>query len=669
MKKVCDSAREGLAEIYSASEASPEPENGFYFNPEAGESGDSAPEADPASFSALENSMAKKSSKKKRSFFKKLVLFLLFAGLLFVSYLLWRAYNNLTAIGSQTPQDVALEIIGPKEVTSGEINNYRIIFANKSSAVYKNIEINLRLPSGFFPGEFNPAPKNQAAASDEATKLAQYFWEIPELSPLSKEEINLSGLIIGEIGARLPITASVHYEPVNFSSDFRATNVFAVAIKDTAVALEINAPVEVVNNSEIKYQIKIRPAKEIFSASTSDLFLYLDFPVGFSLANVETELEPYSAATSSEINQVWLVKDLNQEYLLSATGTLSSDSENSKEIIARVGYNINGQFKLQTSAQALTKIIKPVLNLDLQANGLKIESLAANWNEEINYNLTGTNEGEVVLSDIILKLNFTGADIFNWQSLNCEDQAVCDFLLTSSENGVAKTLYWTREQLSDLVRLDPGDSRLLKFKLTLKEKPSGDSDENLHNLIQAEADFKVADISSSKEIKSNPVDIKIKTQAKLSAEARYYTDDNLKIGSGPLPPLVGVPTSFRIFWEVANVTNALKNIQIRTALPKNVNWTDKTQAFVGGLSYNSYNRQITWTINELKANPNEPARANFEISVTPAIGQIGQYLTLTEETTLDALDIFTLENIQAISGYLTSELENDLYAEGKGRVE
>lgn len=641
-------------------------EQGFkehYFNPEAGDS-----KEEPAS--VLTPPDPAPDIKKPKPLFKRLTLFLLIICLLGVGFLIWQAYSNIISPGNGTSENVILKIEGPKEIISGQATEYKIIFENKSNNIINQAEVSARFPRNFVALSFNPEPINQAGQKTNSIKIAQYFWQFSKLAPGSKKEIIISGQTFGEIGAAQIITASSHYQPENFSSDFKIAKILETEIAGTLISLNITALTEIVDSAEIEYLVKIGPSiKSSAPTSLKDLRVYIEYPVGLDVTNIDTEIKEHSLAQAPpDTNASWLIENLDQEKTIKITGAISGDAGEYKELLVKVGYYSNDEFHLQAGESFITLLIKPELALNLKVNNLDIDSLAVDWTEEVEYSLVAKNQGESELSDIILKLNFSEDDIFNWLSVDCDKGKDCDFLLTTSDEGRVKTLVWTRNQLLGLENLNPGQSLDIKLKLNLNDAPAAES-ENYHANVTAQADVKIPGLDDSLIVESNQVTLKVVTQAELKTEARYYTDEYLKIGSGPLPPLVGASTNFRIFWEIANTSNSLANVKVQTTLPDNTVFTNKTQVLTGNIKYNAYNRQVTWTIPKISPHPADSIRANFEISITPKISQVGEYLTLTKETTLEAEDDYTGESISAYAGYLTSELENDLAAQGKGRVE
>ncbi|MDP2918029.1 MAG: hypothetical protein Q8N68_00850, partial [bacterium] len=171
---------------------------------------------------------------------------------------------------------------------------------------------------------------------------------------------------------------------------------------------------------------------------------------------------------------------------------------------------------------------------------------------------------------------------------------------------------------------------------------------------------------------SNDLEIKVDTELALAQEARYYTLEYKPAGSGPLPPKLGISTTYRIYWTVSNTTNDAENIRLITRLPDNVEFGAASFTSLGSdIKYNSETREALWDIGRLQAYSGSVlagAQAWFDVVLTPNIDQVGEIAPLTGETTISGYDLFTEAEVKFVSPPLDTDLRNDLGAIGKGRV-
>ncbi len=154
---------------------------------------------------------------------------------------------------------------------------------------------------------------------------------------------------------------------------------------------------------------------------------------------------------------------------------------------------------------------------------------------------------------------------------------------------------------------------------------------------------------------------------------RYFDDDNLAVGSGPLPPVVGEKTAFRLYWLLANTLHEAQRVTVTTTIAPDVAWEEKFLASTGQLTYDHETRQVTWTIPALppraaSAVAAADADAWFDLAVTPQPGQVGKLLLLASESNLTATDAATGATIVGLQRSITSNLEDDPFGGGRGLV-
>ena len=161
----------------------------------------------------------------------------------------------------------------------------------------------------------------------------------------------------------------------------------------------------------------------------------------------------------------------------------------------------------------------------------------------------------------------------------------------------------------------------------------------------------------------------INTNIQLKVEGRYFDDDNIAVGTGPLPPVVGKTTTFRVYWSIANSLHEVTDVAVKTTLPAGVEWVNKYLVKVGNISYSARDNSITWSIDRISPNKSfDDVNVWFDVSVTPTPQQAKKLLILTDQTTLTATDKLTESEITKIGKAVTSNLEDDPIGGGRGLV-
>jgi len=194
---------------------------------------------------------------------------------------------------------------------------------------------------------------------------------------------------------------------------------------------------------------------------------------------------------------------------------------------------------------------------------------------------------------------------------------------------------------------------------------------SLETISLAEAIIsQVGDITTDGlKVEAQPINNNINTDVQLKVQGRYFDDDNIAVGTGPLPPVVGQTTSFRIYWSIANSLDPIKDIRITTILPDGVTWADKFLVKNGQISFDSKNNIVTWSISKMAANQGfDQNNCWFDISVTPTASQIRKLIILTDQTNLIATDQTSNSQVNRTGKGITSNLDDDPIGGGRGLV-
>jgi hypothetical protein len=160
--------------------------------------------------------------------------------------------------------------------------------------------------------------------------------------------------------------------------------------------------------------------------------------------------------------------------------------------------------------------------------------------------------------------------------------------------------------------------------------------------------------------------IKIAATVQAQAAAYYNSPQGDQLGSGPLPPVVGLPTNFWIFFK-AEPNGDFNSFIMSAKLPKNVSFTDNYSLLAGNLSYNKNTRQVIWQVDSLTAGDND-YRAGFELELVPDSGQVSKNALLASDIKFQAQDAFSGLKDSGSLNSLDTGLTEDPINEGSGKV-
>ncbi|HPX64206.1 MAG TPA: hypothetical protein PLA53_02105 [bacterium] len=153
-----------------------------------------------------------------------------------------------------------------------------------------------------------------------------------------------------------------------------------------------------------------------------------------------------------------------------------------------------------------------------------------------------------------------------------------------------------------------------------------------------------------------------------TAGAYFYTNDGDQVGIGPLPPIVGLPTSYLISWSLENAGGDLTDMQFSAQLADNVAWQGEAGLTGGHLSYDAANRKVNWRMTEW---PDKAPKkqVNFYISLNPTAEMVGHIMPLIKEGEWRVNDSWSEKVWRGRLPALSTNLDYDSRSKGQGEVQ
>ena len=543
--------------------------------------------------------------------------------------------------------DITISFKVPSSAASGKEVSFDLTYTNGLSVRAREAELSLQIPDTFV------ISKTEPQASDNDSRL----WKISSITPGKTETITVTGTLYGEIGSNHIFQAFLSYEPENFSSRFEEQTSAVIQISSGNIITKKDFPAQAVAGETLTYEIEVLAAEEF--DSNKIVRVVPQFPETFVLA--EEGVTPFVDNTS-----YWEVSGLPTEEAAAAnpdsapTITFAGIFENdaNREETITLEYLIetsDDAFLLEKRDEFVTKLIEGEFIMSLILNG-ESEEKAVNIGEALLYTLTYTNQSESEANDVILLLPFP-LGFMDYETLTSDPTGVRD----------GDTLKWTKEEIASLEALPPGEGGSIDVSVSLKE----DLPEDASAVFTSQADAIIAgfgELETELTVKSNQINSPINSDLDWYMSARYYNDDDIAIGTGPMPPQVGRETSLHVIWRLTSSAHTIDALNVTGKLPSIVNWTGKANVTNGTLSYNETSRTVTWQIDELQKNSGV-IEADFEVSITPTFDELNTIILLMPAAKLNGLDNDTNGQIDITGKPLTTDLEDDPVLSGRGLVE
>jgi hypothetical protein len=303
------------------------------------------------------------------------------------------------------------------------------------------------------------------------------------------------------------------------------------------------------------------------------------------------------------------------------------------------------------------EVIKGELLTNLIINGSN-QNKPVNFGDSLNYLISIQNKSKKALGDI--KIRAVLDSIFlDWSSLKDENKGLQE----------EEQILWTKDQIPRLAFLLPEEEVEINFTINLKTNPTKKYKTDDYKIKSFfEAQINKVDNKDAQIVNQSPTLInELNTDLNLNVIGRYFDDKSNTIGSGPLPPIVGQKTTYRIFWTLTNSLHEINNIEVKTKLPDYVSFENNQNISTGNLFKNQQN-EIIWQISRIPTSV-EKTSAEFDIAITPKPADAHKILTLLADTIITALDAQTNGQINITVSGLTTNLDTDPLGKNKGLIQ
>ena len=535
-----------------------------------------------------------------------------------------------------------IDLTVPEEISSGAPFDLLVGIKNESQSILNDAELMIELPEGIaFIG-----------SSPEKIISSKRLGNIGEGS-FVQEEFQL--IALGGENTVKEIKATVSYMPKALGSRFERSESASFSIVNQSISLDISMPQKVFSGEEFEIEISY---KNVGNRDLSDLRLKVLYPPSFTF--ISSSLKPDFG------NNVWNLGDLrsNSEGKITVKGQLigSDDSFFETKLVLEARF-LGRSYTISEKTSSIAIAASP-LSLKIVLNNA--ENSVAYTNQELDYVLNFTNNTDVGLRDVIVSAKLIG-EMFDLATLNTNAS------LRSSNN----TLIWNAANTPELAILQPKSSGSVGFRVkTSSNYPIRRlSDKNFILKVDAAIESPTVpyNVSAQKTIGVAKIETKIGGQIIADAKGFFRDAQSGVINSGPWPLRVGQPTNFTIHWVITNFSTDVKDVKVRAFLGNNVRMI-KVVKSNGGTEpkYNERTQEITWDIPGITATKGvltSPIEAVFQIEATPSIAQAGTSIVLMQDTSIEAIDDFTGENLRNRDSAVTSSsLDDPTVKTGEGTV-
>lgn len=546
--------------------------------------------------------------------------------------------------GKFSGEGVELVVEGPAEVKSGELVTYALRYKNGERIALGTASLELRLPRAFKMQSVEPS------AEEGGT------WRIGSIAPDKDGLITLRGVFLGPIDREYDMQAILTYRPADFNSEFQKVSTKGIKIAGSVIDLTAAGPSKVLPGDKVTMRLTYKNGSE---NAFEQLKLRAEWPPTF----IPEKAEP---ASVDDGFKEWDIASLEAgaEGTVSVIGTFASEAEGPQEAKATIGFLGEGDvFEAQKLASFSPDVLRGDFVTALILNG-KSDAQPVRFGDVLRFAVTYKNTGTVTLGDVKLSLAIEATPqgkVVLWNELKDKAKGVRD----------GNVITWTKRQVPSLGKIEAGGEGTLDLEVPVLDKPLPGIPADAEYAVTSWLEAAVGTIDGEtveRTAKTSPIVAKMVSDTSLAAEARYFNDDNIPVGSGPLPPKVGEATTYRVSWKIANSLHELADLKISAKLPPNVRWTGLSNVDAGDLRFDAAAEKMTWTLNWMPTSIKN-LTVSFDVAITPSEDQRGRIPTLVDGAIFEATDRSNGWPIILSAPPLTTAAEGDESAAGKGRVE
>jgi len=574
------------------------------------------------------------------------VIFIVLTLAAWAGFMFFKSFNGFSGKG------LTLSVEGPEQITLGQEATYFINYENPLSEPLAAVQMRVNFPSDFVRTDATPVPTESGLV-----------WNLGALAAEERGTITIRGKFTGALGTLTAVQAMATYRPANYSSDFEAMATKKISYNSTVIEGWIQVPEKAVPGDHVAI---IYHLKNTGQDNMAKLEAHITLPDKFT-ADAITVGTPVLEGRVFRKTIDLLASGSSTD--IGVTGVFAAGSGGDAKVSAEVGnLGLDGSFQPAQRADATFPVLAGDLSLKLVVNGSDQPERSVAFGDTLQTAIGYENTANEALKNVTFKLQLDPVNL-NDQTKVVDKLMLIDWQHVASDSSSTvqgNQIVWSPNDLKDLSEMRPHDNGTFEISLPVISAATGTAPLGIRATLTAEIQG-VGSTAMKRTIQLPPLLFRLKTDAALSAEARFFSEEGAPLGDGPLPPTVGQATRYRISWQIDKHVHALQDLRISAVLPDHVAFVRAATGTAGVLSYDDKTRSVIWTLNRLSADVNQ-AEMDFDIALTPTVTDDGRFASLLGDSSLQAVDEDIKETVVSAARALTTDLQNDAGAKGKGVV-
>ncbi|MEK7547152.1 MAG: hypothetical protein AAB536_03180 [Patescibacteria group bacterium] len=532
--------------------------------------------------------------------------------------------------------NVGVEFSKPGQIFSGQPFLLTVSFSNYSDQVLKNAVLSVYLPD-------NVSYLGPGSSPDQRVIEKN----VGDMGPGSVNPDNVFSLVvIGDSQSIKYVNAKLSYQLGGSTAEFESKSGIDLSVGQQAVDLSFELPQNVFSGSNFNLIVKYQNnSGQDFG---NNAILKIDYPSGFKFAKSSAEL--FSGDNQWDLGKL----SKNSNGILTITGSIVGADQLSFGFHGAISTSFSGRTLTIAEQTANISISSSPLSLSLSVNGSA--DYVARAGDNLVYNLHYKNNSVATFANIIIKASIAG-EMLDFSTLRTD----------AAFDPIRNTFTWMVANAPSFAQLSPGEEGTVSIDIKLKKDfpIRRISDKNYIVKLQSEISSPTVPqgTDASKTVSTAALENKIAGKAQIQAKALWRDATSNILNSGPYPPRVNQPTKYTIHWIVTNYSTDVSGVKVSAFLQSGARWTGVVKSNTDSQpSYNSSTGEVTWDVGDLMATKgviSKPAEGIFQVEVTPALNQVGQFITFLGNTGIQWQDDFVGAQFSDSYQSLTTMLMDD----------
>lgn len=520
---------------------------------------------------------------------------------------------------------IALDVeTAPAKLVNGSDARFSITYTNTTDQTMSDVSVVLRLPKDL------RAPVITPSSYDTLTNTLT----VGALAPRANGSIQVSGALLGDIGAQQRVLAVVSYKNA-YGQQRQEFFTHEFALDESAFAASLELPSRITSGSPFAGTVHVQNDTIVDLPSIT---VQLAGPAGMTV----------SAASHKPVRDTLYSFDgfaPGAGHSLDFTGVVRAAAESDQELTATVRGTYQGREYILARSSISVPLVFSRLILIAQPADVGA-SIAPGGSARLR--ITYQNTESFALKHVRMGVAFSGAYINT------------DALRAVYPGAQGSIVMIDRPEFAELA---PGARGGFDLEISARSSITFTRDDQPQSIdVRPFADYtESTGEARAVHAEGQTLAVAVSSKITLTSAGVFYSPYGDQIGVGPVPPVVDEYTSYYAVIRATNGANTVGNAVVTAQIPSWVEFTHRDSSTLGS-HVTVQNGTVTWTIGDLPAYAGIFSAApelRLEVAITPTKNWIGKPVPLVRDIRFTGVDQRTATRLEASAPDVSTAIFKD----------